>query len=328
MSVKRSMLVAVLALLIVVPSVASAAPPPTIGVGSNPIAMAISAKRAEMLVANDGSVSFVDLKTNTQTAEVGTGVNHGQTAIGLVQNGAKAYIGQNAKNKMLIMNTDTQTVTGQVAVGFGASDIAATNGFAYITLVQPQKIAIVNAANNKLVKQIQLGQDPQNATVAPGGRYVWVGSAVTGLIWVVDNKTKTVVRRLRPTRGGPVSGIAFSPNGKRVWVSGLGGVSVLDRGTGKLLAFVGALGVFPNSSGPNVGPIVLNKAGTKAMVLDSTFPDTPGIGTVSVLNTATLKPIQQISLGVEPLDLVNYGPTGTTYANNYADDTLSYFPTP
>ncbi len=75
--------------LLVFPALAAAAAPPTIGVGSNPIAMAISAERAQMVVANDGSVSFIDLKTNTQTAEVGTGVNHGQTAIGLVQNGAR-----------------------------------------------------------------------------------------------------------------------------------------------------------------------------------------------------------------------------------------------
>ena len=133
---------------------------------------------------------------------------------------------------MLIMNTTTQTVTGTVAVGFGAADVAATNGRAYVALVQPQKVAVVSAASDKLIKQIQLAQDPQNLTVAPGGRYIWVGSAETGLIWVIDGSTQTVVRRLVVTRGGPVSGVAFSPNGKRVWVSGLGGVTVLNRSTG------------------------------------------------------------------------------------------------
>ncbi len=326
MSTKRVLPAIVLVSLLVFPALAAAAAPPTIGVGSNPIAMAISAKRAQMVVANDGSVSFIDLKTNTQTAEVGTGVNHGQTAIGLVQNGAKAYIGQNQKNKMLIMNTTTRTVTGTVAVGFGAADITATNGRAYVALVQPQKVAVVDAASDKLIKQIQLAQDPQNVTVAPGGRYVWVGSAQTGLIWVIDGSTQTVVRRLIVTKGGPVSGVAFSPNGKRVWVSGLGGITVLNRSTGKQIGFIGALKAFPGNSGPNVGPVILNRAGTKALVLDSTFPDVPMIGTISVINTATLKVGQQISLGVEPLDLVSYG--ATTYANNYADDTLSYLPTP
>ena len=186
---------------------------------------------------------------------------------------------------------------------------------------------MVDAASDKLIKQIQLAQDPQNVTVAPGGQATsgW-GSAQTGLIWVIDGSTQTVVRRLIVTKGGPVSGVAFSPNGKRVWVSGLGGITVLNRSTGKQIGFIGALKAFPGNSGPNVGPVILNRAGTKALVLDSTFPDVPMIGTISVINTATLKVGQQISLGVEPLDLVSYG--ATTYANNYADDTLSYLPTP
>ena len=95
----------------------------TISVGSNPIDLAISAKRSQAFVANDGSVSTVDLKTHTQISEISTGVNHDQTAIGLGAGDTRAYIGVFDRNTVVVMNTVKQTIVGQVTVGFGAAAI-------------------------------------------------------------------------------------------------------------------------------------------------------------------------------------------------------------
>src|SRR6202034_3943954 len=69
-------------------------PPPvkTIAVGSNPIDVVLSQRQSRAYVANDGSVSVLSLTTHRQLAEVGTGF-HDQTALGLVRNGTRAYIG-------------------------------------------------------------------------------------------------------------------------------------------------------------------------------------------------------------------------------------------
>jgi DNA-binding beta-propeller fold protein YncE len=334
MSMKRRLLPVAALVALALPATAAVAAAPTvhtIGVGSNPIDIAISAARSQAYVANDGSVSVVNLKTNTQTAEISTGVNHGQTAIGSFQNGAKVYIGDFANTTMVAFNPKTQAVTPNIKVGGGATDIVnPSNGFAYVTTFAAQgakgRVQVVNVASNKLTRSIPLNQGAGTATPLPGTRYIWVGSVISGRIWVVNTRTDAVVNRFMAPKSGPVAGIAFSPDNKQAWVSGIGGVTVLDRASGKVLAFIPITNIF--SGGPNAGPIAFNKAGTQVLIVDSTDPGNPGPGTVAAINAKTRKVTQRIAVGTEPTGMGLDYARGMTYTTNYQDDTLSYFATP
>ena len=307
----------------------------TVTVGSNPSAVVLSDRQSRAYVLNDGSVSVLSLRTHRELAEPGTGF-HDQTAIGLVRRGAAAYIGTFDLNVIKVLNTSTLKVTRTVRVGQGATDIVTagnkTGQFAYVTQLSAQgasgQVAVVRTSNAKVVKKIKLAQGAQTAEATRSGRAVWVGSAVAGKIWVVNTRLQKVVRRISVSRSGPVVSIAFAPNGKRAWVSGLAGVSVIDVASGKLLAFVPILRIFPQSKGPNAGPIALNNSGTAALVVNSTFPDNPERGTVAVLNTRTLRVMSQIRVGTEPIGMAIDRKHNTTYVTNFQDDTVSYFTTP
>src|SRR5215468_3546555 len=126
-------LAALLGVLAVAVSPADAAAP-TIDVGSNPNAIVISSAQGRAYVANDGSVSVVDLTTHHQVAEISTTVNHGQNAIGLYRAGNKAYIGDFSLNTMVSFNTATQAVKPGIRIGFGVTGFAgAGNGLACIS---------------------------------------------------------------------------------------------------------------------------------------------------------------------------------------------------
>ncbi len=334
MSVKRRLLPAAALVALALPATAAVAAAPTvqtIGVGSNPAAITISAARAQAYVANDGSVSVVNLRNTTQTAEVSTGVNHGQTAIASFQNGFKVYIGDFARNTMVAFNPKTQAITPNIKVGPGATDIVnPSNGYAYVTSFTQQgakgRIQVVKVTGNTLTRSIPLNQGAATATVLPGTRHLWAGSAISGRVWVVDTRTDTVVNRFMATRSGPVAGIAFSPDKKQAWISGIGGVTVMDRASGKILKFIPITSIFSGSL--EAGPIAFNQAGTRVLVVNSTDPGTPATGTVAAINPRTWKVTERIQVGTEPLAMALDYKRGMTYTANYQDDTLSYFATP
>jgi DNA-binding beta-propeller fold protein YncE len=55
---------------------------------------------------------------------------------------------------------------------------------------------------------------------------------------------------------------------------------------------------------------------------------TPGLGTVAVLSTSTLKLLYSVPVGTEPLGLAIDYDGQTAYVTNYGDGTVSYFTVP
>ena len=307
----------------------------TVTVGSNPTDVVLSVRQSRAYVLNDGSVSVLSLKTHRELAEPGTGF-HDQTAIGLVRRGAAAYIGTFDLKVIKVLNTSTLKVTNTVRVGLGATAIATagtkTGQFAYVAQLSAGgssgRVVVVRTSNARVVRRIKLGAGAQSAEATRSGHSVWVGNAVTGRIWVINTRLQKVARRISVRRSGPVQSIAFTPNGKRAWVSGLGGVSVVNVASGKLLAFVPITRIFPRAADLNAGPVALNSSGTAALVVNSTFPDNPARGTVAVVNTRTLRVMSRIRVGTEPTGLAIDGKHNTAYVTNFQDDTVSYFATP
>ena len=84
--------------------------------------------------------------------------------------------------------------------------------------------------------------------------------------------------------------------------------------------------LFPGVADLNAGPIALDPTGTTLLAVNSTFPDSPGTGSVAFLNLATLKLTNTVTVGTEPLGIAIDKVRGTAYVPNYLDDTLSYFP--
>jgi YVTN family beta-propeller protein len=306
--------------------------PPTITVGSNPISIAYAAGTHSAYVANDGSVSTIDTRTNTQTAEFKTGW-HGQTSIAVAQGGQQVLVGTINSPNLKIVSPVAQAVVGTVKIGTGAYGMsvagAGPSQTAYVAQLRPQRVSIVNTATDKLIKQIHLPEAAQFAGTSPDQSQVWIGSAYDGTIWVVDTKTHSLSRTISVDKAGPVSGVAFGPDGNRAWVSGLGGVDVVNVHTGAVVKYLSDQNLFPGAVKNftlDMGDIAVTPNGRYAMVLNQTFPNTPVRGSVTVIDTTTFKVVNRMELGMEPVRFAIAG--SKTYVANYADDTVSYFPTP
>lgn len=301
----------------------------TIGVGSSPIDVVTSSALGQAFVLNDGSLSIIDLDTRTQIDEVGTGFQD-QVAIELVQGDTEAYIATFDLDYLTVFDTTSRTVSGGVVVGTSATGIttADTPGgeFAYVSLAQGTEVVVVDTATTTVTTSTPLPAGAQTITATPDGTEVWVGSIEDGTIWVIDTSTQQRTRTIDVTQAGPVSSIAFSPDGSRAWVSGLGGLSEVDTRTGDTVFFAAALDLFPG--GPNMGAVALNTAGTAVMVVDSTFPSAPAQGSVAILDTRTREGLELIELGTEPQGMAVDTTNGQVYVTNYRDDTVSVFAEP
>ena len=143
---------------------------------------------------------------------------------------------------------------------------------------------------------------------------------------MLDTGTNTIVRRLNASKSGPIGGIALSPDGTQAWVSGIAGVSVINRSTGKLVKFIPILDIF--QGGPQAGDITFNSSGTQALVFNSTDPGNPGQGAVAAINRTTYQVTSTTALGNEPTAMAMDPDNDEVFATNYLDDTVSYFTAP
>src|SRR5690348_4376657 len=118
----------------------------TIGVGANPTAVAVNAKRDEVYVTNAGSgtVSVIDAKTNRVTATIG-------------------------------VHREPQWV-----------DVDAERARAYVANAGSNNVSVIDLTKRREVGAIGVGEGPAVARIAPDGRSLVVANRTSGSVSVVD----------------------------------------------------------------------------------------------------------------------------------------------
>ena len=201
--------------------------------GHEPLPTAISQARGEAFVVNAGTVSVVSLRTHRQVAQIPTWNGYQQVAIDLGLNSTRAYVGAPDSPYLTVLDTRTLKVVARPLVGNGTVAIAKGNpSFGQRQLPSAQldesRIAIMRSSNNLIIEYVATPENPQTVIAAPGNRDIWVGSAQSGSIWDMTMAKPHVRRTIHVTNGGPVVGVAFAKGGHTAWVTGLGGVSVVN----------------------------------------------------------------------------------------------------
>ncbi len=107
------------------------------------------------------------------------------------------------------------------------------------TLPPPDKsadgIGVFDVAQNKMVRMIKAGSDPENFDVSPDGRQLFISNEDDSAVSVVDIASGTVVKSAKV--GAQPEGVKVTPDGKFVWVTSeeTGTISVLDPTAGKIV---------------------------------------------------------------------------------------------
>jgi YVTN family beta-propeller protein len=154
-------------------------------------------------------------------------------------------------------------------------------------------VSVIDTTTHKVVATVPTGKAPVNPTFTPDRQFVYVANSQTNTITVIDvhtNKAKEI-----PAGGDRPSGLAFSPQGDRLYVSLIsqdytspGSVHSIDLATGKVTPDI-RMGADPER-------VALTPDGQHLFV--NNLLD----GTMAVVDTATNKIIATVMLGDLPFN--------------------------
>lgn len=282
----------------------------TVAVGNGPYVVAVSPDGTHLVVTNsvDGTVSVV----NTATNKVVSTIQVGSKPAGVVFDsiGTTFYVMNygGVVGSVSAVSLPTNTVAAPIVIGAGPFFAAIgpagspSAGKLYVTMYgaagDGNTVSVIDTTTNQVttVSVAAAGAGPQGVAISPDGTRLWVGTAGSGNVSVVNTATNAVVKTI-PVSGA--SGMAFSPDGHFAYVANFTAntVSVINTANYTTTATIG-VGASPSF-------VAVSPDGSVAYVTNQQD------NTVSVINTASKTVIKTITLvGSAPAGIA-VSPDGT-----------------
>jgi YVTN family beta-propeller protein/VCBS repeat-containing protein len=257
------------------------------GTKGYPTGLAVSGTKIYVANATSNSISVIDRTTGVVTT---ISVVRSPKSVALSRDGNSLYVGGN--NKVSVINTATNTVTGTVTLNGGqiyGIEFSPDGQRAYVVNSGSGTVSVIDAtkAAPSVVSTIAVGRAPRAVAVSADGTRVYVTNWGAKSLSVIDAVTNKVI-------GSPIAvgtnpfGVAVSADGSRVYVSnhGSGTVSVIN----------------PTATTPVVATV---KVGARPMDLALSHDGTVlyvanGRDTVSVVSTLTNAVTSTISVDSRP----------------------------
>jgi YVTN family beta-propeller protein len=268
-----------------------------------------------------GSVSIIDLATNSVVATVPVGVS----PQGVVANpaGTAVYVANTESNDVTVINTATRATT-TIPAGNGPVGIAVHPNGRRIYVANADHVLVIDRATNTIIDKIVSGTRPIALAVHPDGSVVYVANVMDGTVAVVDAKTDKVIDtiKLEPTADDEGWGsfpvpIVVHPDGTYVYVANRLGSTLwaINTATHECIA---------RSFAQDHCGIAINPAGTVLYLPDyAGLPEPPTGTTMDVIDARTLERITTIKGLAGPV-YVAVHPEGTRlYITNSLGDSVA-----
>jgi YVTN family beta-propeller protein len=198
----------------------------TIPVGSNPIAIGMSADGTLAYVANlnSNSVSIIDTELDAVVATIAVGTPRDVEA---TPDGKYVLVVNQSANTVTVLDASNYTVVMTVAVGNFpcAIAIAPDGSAAYVTNRLSNNVSIIDLTTFE-VTNVAVGTFACDVMLSPDGRWAVVPNRLSGNITIIDTGSKIAVATV--ATGTNPQGVAFSPDGTKAYVTNAATTSVVD----------------------------------------------------------------------------------------------------
>lgn len=278
----------------------------TIGVGSHPLAVAVSSDGKRVYVTNtfSNNVSVIDATTDTVAATVPVGTD--PQAVALTPDGTRAFVANNGGGTVSVLSTATNTVTATIGVGSNPEGIAISpdGTRAYVSNSGGGSVSVINTGTDTVTNTVSVGAIPLGVVV--DGTHVWVADAGDGTVSVIDTSNNSVTKI--PAGSSPY-GIAAASDGSTIYITDRAAnvMKTIATGTQTITGSV-ATGTTPQQ-------IALTPDGAHAYIPDF------GSNDVSVINVATQSAGTPIAVGSSPIGVaigtIQQAPTTLTAGNGH-----------
>jgi YVTN family beta-propeller protein len=271
--------------------------------------VAVSPDGATAIVpTTDGDLYFVDTATAAVSAQVNVAGYVFDVAFSL--DGSLAYV-TTAASTILVVDVGARATVGTLLMGGTGIGIALSPDGAslFATSIFTNSVVQVDIATNTITATYPAGLQPSELAVRSDGR-IYVGSFVVSTVGTIDTATSAYTP-IALSSAGPVSAIALTPDGSRLYVPrGFGNeVAIIDTATNTQ---TGAA-----ATGVNVSGIAITADGTTALTADVTTPAVLVIAIDRPPVLATAAPVATIgtpysfAVGTGGSPAPSYSATGT-----------------
>ena len=186
-----------------------------------------------------------------------------------------AYVTEERNDLLRVVDLQAQATVDTIQVGDLPSDIDITpdGGLLCVTNLYSQDISIVDLARREVIGRIELGASPGELEIAPDGRRAYVAAQNHGSVSVLDLASKRLVGDIQ-LDGERTYGLAFSPDGKTLYVSSEGMLVAIDPERNLILRTLkvgddsASLGISPDGSRTYVATMLVQGGGSGVTAVD------------------------------------------------------------
>ncbi|MDB5031396.1 gliding motility-associated C-terminal domain-containing protein [Mucilaginibacter sp.] len=285
-----------------------------INTGTVPVTATITATpvtggTAYIANSGDGTISLIDVRTNTLTNTLPVGSNPFEVSV--TPGGAWLYISNPDANMVSVLNTTTNAIEKTITVGYQPVDLVVSpdGTTVYVVNSGDNTVSIINTATKTVTGLISLPSFGRLGAIAisPDGNKIYIGSTSVSKLAVVNTTTHSTSVISLGTIGASY-GVTVSPDGRTVYV-GAGMLVVVNAATNSVITTINT-GFAPYH-------IAITSNGLYVYVTNANS------NTVSVVNTATNTIVTNISVYIQPQNLVLSADDGSLYVINYRSNLVS-----
>jgi len=266
-----------------------------IPVGSNPIAVGLSADGSLAYVANlnSNTLSVIDTDLDAVVATVNAGPT--PRDVEATPDGRFILVVNQSTNSVTVLDASNFAFVGSIAVGsFPCAIAVAPDGSAaYVTNRLSDNISIIDLASFA-VTTVSVGRFACDVMLTPDGRLAVVTNRMSGNITVIDTATRTAVATV--ATGTFPQGVAFSPDSTRAYVTNAASTSVVDMSSFIVISTIANL---TSGTCAVAATMDMNNGHDGHVYIASNTQ----AGRVSVIAVETNEVVVTFSVGVRPLGI-------------------------
>jgi YVTN family beta-propeller protein len=267
----------------------------TIPVGSNPIAVGMSADGTLAYVANlnSNSLSIIDTDLDAVAATVSAVAT--PRDVEATPDGRYILVVNQSTNRVTVLDASNYTVVASIPVGsFPCAIAVAPDGSAaYITNRLSNDISVIDLATFQ-VTTIAVGTFACDVMLTPDGRWAVVTNRLSGNVTIIDTTSKVAVATV--ATGTNPQGVAFSPDGTKAYITNAANTSVVDMNSFTVVGTIANL----TSGTCAVGATMDMISGDIGHVYVASNTQS---GRVSVIDVGTDAVVAVFSVGARPLGI-------------------------
>jgi YVTN family beta-propeller protein len=230
-------------------------------------------------------VHVIDTKTDEVYSDIPVGSN--PLGIAISPDGTRVYVANLNNKNISVIDTASKKViktidTGSDSAPYGIA-LNSDGSRAYVSNFYKNSITIIDTATYEVKPKIAVGESPYAIAVSPDGNKIYtanVDEKKISVINIADSQVSIIDVSF------PATGLAFNPDGTKLYASGGNKVSLINPSTKTVTKTIDV------GKGP-MG-IMVNPAGTRLYVANLND------GTVSVINTSTDTLAATITVGNQP----------------------------